>query len=224
MLEIVFDENASCEFLGQKCQMIDLEIPVAANWRQYRQIAQQLINNYAKQMAVIINLPTEGEAMNNLALALSVEAYDEHTHLESVVFKVKDSRLAMAAYKPFMALANSLRYTRDLLKLSEEERRADIKRLGYLGLKVKEDYIKASIEIDWKGIKPVKKFAADGMLAALVLVGVIKKHAICKDEISLHGVIGTDAEAGAEKISEPKDENEMIEKIIEYVRKNDNEN
>lgn len=215
MLEIVFDENAGCEFLGQKCQTADLDIAADCDWQTYRRIAAQLITAYADQRVVVVNFPLSEKMMNCLALALGIEAYEEKTQLESVIFKVSDSKKALSDYKPFMALANSLRYARDLLRLSEAERRADIKRLGYLGLKVKEDYIKDTVTIDWLGKEPVKKIAADGGLAALVLVGVMKKQAICKDENAWRGVIGKAFENGADKIAEPKDENEMIEKIIE---------
>lgn len=215
MLEIVFDENASCEFLGQKCQTADVDIAAGCDWETYRKAAAQLVAAHTKERVVVINFSGSEKMMNYLALALGVETYEEQTELESVVFKVGDSQKALSDYKPFMALANSLRYARDLLRLPEAERRADIKRLGYLGLKVKEDYIKETITIDWPGKKPEKKMTAEGALAALVLVGVMKKQAICKDEQACRGIIGKVFEKEADKIAEPKDENEMIEKIIE---------
>lgn len=220
MLEIAFDETAHCRFLGQKCQMVDLVISASADWQDYLETARKLIDDYANQAVVIVNLSVGDETMNYLALALSVETYEEQTCLESVVFKVKNSREAMNAYKPFMALANSLRYARDLLRLPQNERFADIKRLGYLGLQVKEDYIKESIEIDWPGISPTKRFAASGEKASLVLIGIIKCLAILKAKPAIKGFISKVEIDSCELISEPETEEEMVEKIIAYVRKN----
>lgn len=218
MLEIVFDENASCEFLGQKCVELTPVFPAVSDFSSYRKLAKTIVDEHPEQRALVIRPAAEGEQVNLLALALSVETYDEKTNLEDVVFKVKDCRAAIEAYKPFAALANSLRYVRDLLRLDENERVADIKRLGYLGLKIKEDYINNRLELDWAGSEPAMTLAARDMKSGLVLVGLMKTWAICKTKFAVHGIIG--GEAAEDNIPAPADENEMIEKIVELVRNN----
>lgn len=218
MLEIVFDENACCEFLGQKCEEIFPVFPEISDFSSYRKLAKQIIDDNPNQRALVIHPAAEGEQMNLLALALSVETYAEQTNLEDVVFKVRDCRMAIEAYRPFMALANSLRYARDLLRLDADERIADIKRLGYLGLKIKEDYINNLLELDWAGTEPVRNLSAREINSGLVLVGLMKNWAICKEKFAVHGIIG--GEASGYEIPVPADEDEMIEKIVELARNN----
>lgn len=216
MLEIVFDENEAGVFLGQKCLEIVPILPEGADLSSYRQTARQIIREHTDQRVLIIRLKEEGERMNLLALALSVEAYEECTDLENAVFKVKDCRAAIDAYKPYMALANSLRYVRDLLRLDENERTADIKRLGYLGLKIKEDYLSHCLELDWPGEEPVLNLSAENVRDGLILTGLMKTWAICKEKFAVHAII--ELPAADHKISALADEDEIIEKIVEYVR------
>lgn len=216
MLEIVFDENEDDVFLGQKCLEIEPILSEGAGFSSYRQTARQIIREYADQRVLIIRLKEEGERMNLLALALSVEAYEECTDLENAVFKVKDCRAAIDAYKPYMALANSLRYVRDLLRLDENERIADIKRLGYLGLKVKEDYLNHCLELDWPGEEPVLNLSAENVRDGLILIGLMKTWAICKEKFAVHAII--ELPVAECKISASADEDEIIEKIVEFVR------
>lgn len=218
MLEIVFDENAGCGFLGQKCVEIMPILSEKPDFSSYRQTARQIIKEYTNRRVLIIRLEDEDERMNLLALALSVEAYEESTDLENAVFKVKDCRRAIDAYKPYMALANSLRYVRDLLRLDAGERIADIKRLGYLGLKIKEDYINNRLELDWPGTEPVRILTASEINSGLVLIGLMKTWAICKEKFAVHGVIG--GKKTEYEIPAPANEDELIERIVELARNN----
>ena len=148
MLEIVFDENKDGGFLGQSFPEVCVSLPPEDSpFEAYRKTAAEIADCYQNSRAVILTSVPEGWGMNMLALALAVETYEEKGLLESAVFKVAHSGKAMCAYKPYAALANSIRYVRDLMRLDENEMFADIKRLGYLGLKISEDYIEHKMNI-----------------------------------------------------------------------------
>lgn len=221
MLEIVFDENVGCEFLGHQYKMVEVTILPESGWNELRCLARKLVEENIQEQILLVNLGSRTEMLNDFALALGVEAYEEKGKLESVVFKVEHSGIAMMNYKPYMALANSIRYARDLYRLSEEEYVADIKRLGYLGLKVTEDYIKDEITIVWPGKDKEKILAARSKNQVMVLVGIIKTWAICKEKFAVKGILSKTGEFPdkAIEIKEAKDEDEIIEEIVNYVRK-----
>lgn len=220
MLEIVFDETNDDKFLGEHGKLVHIDSTELKNWEDYRRMAFDILKENAKERVVIVEKIDEAEICNNLALALSVEDYFEIGQIETVVFKVVDSMTAMAAYKPFMALANSLRYARDLYRLEDVEREADIKRLGYLGLSAKEDYIDKKIVLEWSGTGEVLELVANDKMSAISLVAILKTIAICKEKFKARGIIykGQKAEEHAGEVVS-SDEDEMIEKIINYVRK-----
>lgn len=220
MLEIVFDEKGGNEFLGQKCPDVILPFVEDNDFSSFRAVAKEIIEKNSEQRVIIVKAEPRAEVINLWALAFNVESYDEQTCLENVVFKVCDCRQAIEDYKPFAALANSIRYARDLLQLDKNEQWADIKRLGYLGLKVTEDYIHNQLDIYWPGEEPCKEFAAVDELSGLVLVGMMKAWAINKEKFAAHGVLGAPGNTSTELLSVPKTEDEMIEKIIKYVRMN----
>lgn len=221
MLEIVFDENAGCEFLGHKYKMVEVTALANWEWNDFRKMARKLVEENWQEQILLVNFTPQGEALNNFALALSVETYEEKSKLESMVFKVKHSGATMMSYKPYMALANSIRYARDLYRLSEDEYMADIKRLGYLGLRVQEDYLKKEVTVEWPGKENEKLFVARNKNQIMVLIGIIKTWAICKEEFGIRGIISKlgSFPSNAIEIEEAKNEDEIVEKIINYVRK-----
>lgn len=213
MLEIVFDENSGSEFLGQKYPVIRIEVWGLEEVSAYRRAARSLLEAYGQSLAVIIEVKGNVEERNLLALALSIEAYDETQALETVVFKVKHSGEAMLDYKPYMALANSLRYARDLYKMDDDQVYADIKRLGYLGLKVEEDYIKKEIKVQWLGKGEAEIWSANGKNQAIMVIGVVKALAILRYPFALAAIIYQDKKAP------DMNDDELINEIIIRVRK-----
>lgn len=212
MLEIVFDESPGNIFLGQKYKSVALS-GFGDDFAAYRKTAAALLSAHGHDMAVLIDFSGSPEERNLLALALSIETYAEKDTLESAVFKVSDSAEAMALYKPYMALANSLRYARDLYRMNEDEMYADIKRLGYLGLKIEEDYLKGEIKIVWGSDKGAENLRAEGKADAIIVTGFMKTTAICRYKSPITAVLiknGTAAE---------KSEDEIINEIIMKVRK-----
>ena len=221
MLEIVFDEGKDALFMGQSCKMQKLETEANPTWTQARSFAQKIIENNAEERGLKVQFDKE----NNIplfSLAFCVEAYDEKTKLETLVIEVSNSKEMIAVFAPYAALNNAVRYMRDLYHMEEKEAYADIKRLGYLGLQVKEDYIKKQITVKWQAREKLKYYSAQTTNAAFVLVGLFKFWAITKADTSYIGIIGNTAEEG-EIIPNLKSENEMIEYVINHtVRKNAN--
>lgn len=216
MLEIVFDENQNNLFLGQSYSHVKIEAPVEFSFAAYRLAAARFVEAYAEQPVVLVDFLGNEEERNYFALALSVETYREDNCLESVVFKIKDRNESFAEYRPFGALANSIRYARDLFCMEENEMYADIKRLGYLGLKIKEDYLKNEIIMEWPGSGDVIEFCSQGKSETAMYVGVVKALAIIRHPAALRltikrGLIGAEIH-----------EDELISNIVNMVR-NENE-
>lgn len=214
MLEIVFDENKGDGFLGQKFPEICVRLPADGSpLGAYRKTAAEIVRRHQDSRAVILKSIPEGRGMNMLALALAVETYEEKGLLESAVFRVAHSGKALCEYKPYAALANSIRYVRDLMRLDEDEMFADIKRLGYLGLKINEDYIEHRVNILWPGSGTPVKFEAKTKTEALIAVGVTKAWAICKAAFAAEAVIFK------EKIDDCScDEDKIIDEIAAKAR------
>ena len=221
MLEIVFDENKTAAFLGQTCPLLELADSFLDSWPKMRAYARVLLDQYANERVLKISMP-QNDLMYFAALAFSVESYAEDTCLETVVFVVEDSAKAFEQYRPFAALTNALRYMRDLLRMDEKEAYADIKRLGYLGLKVQEDYLKRQIVVQWRESKTPQYFCATQKNAAFLLIALFKFWAICKDKEPRIGIIGENV-WGDEILPNLASEDEMIEYVINHtVRKNEN--
>lgn len=212
MLEIVFDENKSSNFLGQSCRLIKVEDSFLSSWQNMRLYARNLLKEYAYERVLKFQTK-QGNFLYFLVLAFSIESYAEETNLETVVFGVDDSRKAFAEYRPFAALTNALRYMRDLLRMGEKEAYSDIKRLGYLGLKIHEDYLKKQIVIQWRDEASPQYFCANQKNAAFVLIALFKFWAICKDEQVRIGIIGENV-FGNVIIPNLSTEDEMIEYVI----------
>lgn len=215
MLEIAFDENMQAVFLGQKCQSVELNTDSLCAWADFRAYARQLIQKNAHTNVLKIVMP-QNQKLFWLALAFSIETYDEKTDLETLVFYVEDSQKAFADYKPFAALTNALRYMRDLLRMDEKEAYADIKRLGYLGLKVNEDYLKKQIVVQWLEGKTPQYFCATQKNAAFLLIALFKFWAICKDAQQRVGIIGENV-WGDTALPNLSTEDDMIEYVIKQT-------
>ena len=212
MLEIVFDENKDATFLEQPCLLLKVEDSFLSSWQKMRGYACSLFDIYATERVLKIQM-SQHNLMYFLALAFCVEAYAEATDVETVVFVVGDSQKALSEYKPFAALTNALRYMRDLLRMDEKEAYADIKRLGYLGLKIHEDYLKKQIVIQWREEKSSQYFGAMQKNAAFLLIALFKFWAICKDEQPRIGIIGENV-WGDVILPNLSTEDEMIEYVI----------
>lgn len=212
MLEIVFDENKTAAFLEQPCPLLKVEDAFLSSWHDMRAYARNLLKEYIQERVLKFQIK-QGNLLYFLALAFSIESYAEETNLETVVFMVDDSQKAFEQYHPFVALTNALRYMRDLLRMDEKEAYADIKRLGYLGLKVNEDYIKKQIVIQWREGKSPKYFSATQKNAAFLLIALFKFWAICKDEQPRIGIIGDNVWADV-VLPDFSNEDDMIEYVI----------
>lgn len=217
MLEIAFDENEGACFLGERGPVFDGSAVSAPNWSGWRKAAAEIVPVY-RQNRVLIVTGMKMPDMFCLALALSIETYDENGALETVVFKVGSSSEAFAAYRPYAALTNAVRYARDLYRIADErEIKADFKRLGYLGIFCEENYADGSLRLCFNGGGSEKTMlAAEGRNAAIALVGIIKKKAICKEEIVIEGFVGKKPAENIRRLPEPENEDELIDLIVDF--------
>lgn len=221
MLEIGFDEKNTAAFLGQSCPLIDVDVKHVSDWKSCFALAKNYIADFPKERVLKFDL-TDKNKLNLLALAFSVAAYEEQTTLETVVFVCDNFLQTSSDYKPIAALTNALRYMRDLMRMDEKEAYADIKRLGYLGLKVNEDYLKKQIVVQWQESKTPQYFCATQKNAAFILIALFKFWAICKDPKPRVGIIGENV-WGDVVLPNLSSEDEMIEYVINNtVRKNEN--
>ena len=217
MLEIAFDENDNNLFLGEECPVADGFALSACDWDGWRKEAAALVGRY-RQVRVLIVRGMQAPDMFRLALALAAETYDESGMLETVVFKVASNKSVIDGYRPYAALTNAVRYARDLFRTEDErEIRADFKRLGYLGIVCEENYADGSLRLYFDGGGKEKQvLAAEGRNAAIALVGIMKKKAICKEKVFIEGLVGLKAVENASYLPEPKDEDELIKQIVDF--------
>lgn len=212
MIEIVFDENKSASFLGQDCPLIEFDEKNLTSIKQMRVWVQNLLTEFAQERVLKIK-SLQMMKMYLLTLVFSIESYEDKTNLETVVFEVFDSRKAIENYGYFSAATNAIRYMRDLLRMEEKEAYADIKRLGYLGLNVEEDYLKKQIIVKWHEGDNAQILCATQNNAAFMLIALFKFWAICKDDKPRIGLIGKNV-IGGEFIPNLESEDEMIEYVI----------
>lgn len=215
MLEIVFDENKDAIFFEQPCPLLKIEDSFLSSWQKMRAYAQSVLDVYANEPVLKLQM-SQKNLMYFLALAFTVEAYAETSDVETLVFVVEDSQKVFDEFKPFAALNNALRYMRDLMRMEEKEAYADIKRLGYLGLKVQEDYIKKQIIIQWREEKSSQYFCATQKNATFLLIALFKFWAICKDKQARIGIIGEEV-WGDVFLPNLLTEEEMIEYVIKQT-------
>lgn len=216
MLEIVFDESQNNTFLGQSYSRVKVNAPSEFSFTTYRLAAANFVAEHFEQVVVLVDFVGSEEERNYFALALCVETYQEAGYLESVVFKVSESERAFASYRYFVALANSIRYARDLLRMPSAEMYADIKRLGYLGLEIKEDYLKNELIVKWLGKEPFHDYYAHGVDEAVIYIAFIKALAIIRHPMAK--ILTIKIENSGLNMSE----DEIINNIVNMVR-NENE-
>ncbi len=145
MIEIVLDGNADDEFCGQKYSVIEIVSENLNSWTEYKQLAQQIIIDYAKEYAVIIKLENPNTFLNKLAVALFVESIKTPNQLQYAVFKVKNLEKAREEYKPYVALTIAIKYALNLANENHNTIYKNISELGYLGIETEQDYIGNSI-------------------------------------------------------------------------------
>lgn len=214
MLEIVFDEDTHKGFLGEMFPEIVLSsLSKDFVFSDYKKIAEDLIKNYAAYRAfIIIGLPPDA-SMYKLMLALSVAAYEKKHTLESVIFKVKHSGSAKEKSKPYLALANVIRYVRDLMKMEKSEVFADIQRLVYLGLKIEKDKASTQIKLFWDVKDKPVHLETQTEKDTFIAIGLMKLWALCKMNFSAEAIIKKDL-----LLSDDICEDDVIYSIIEKAR------
>ncbi|MBQ8436891.1 MAG: hypothetical protein IJX20_04500 [Alphaproteobacteria bacterium] len=140
MIEIILDGNADDEFCGQKYSVIEVASETLNSWTKYKQLAQQIIVDYAKELAVIIKLENPNIFLNKLAVALFVESLTTPNQLQYAVFKVKNLQQSREQYKPYAALTIAIKYALNLANENHNTIYKNISELGYLGIETEQDY------------------------------------------------------------------------------------
>lgn len=159
---------------------------------------RKLLRKYARRQE---NLTLEAgglseEEVCDLALGAELEDYcfdkydnkpaSSYPRLESITLRVGNPLAMRLAYEPYAALANAVRFARNLFNEPEslyqtEQYFFEIKRLEYLGLYFK-DLGEGLVMLEWKGAEdaePVVLVATDRKAAA-VGAGVMKAAALQK--------------------------------------------
>lgn len=146
MIEIVLDENDNDEFCGEKYPLVVISDWFPDSWEEYEVKAKQIIEDNAKNNAVIIKINNEC-LLNKLALALFTESFEQSNNLEYAVFKVQDLQIARENYKPYVALTIAIKYMLNLANETPKIIYKNISELGYLNIQTKQDYVANTIEL-----------------------------------------------------------------------------
>ena len=162
----------------------------------WREAGKKLAKKHLAQRTMALN--TKGRGMKTdevLQLALGLELgtylFDKYQPepvemLEQIVLAADNPENLKEMYKPYAALANAVRYARDIVnepadKYDDNEVFCEIKRLEYLGLQhtvLRRDMWSMSWEKDKQG-KP-RFYYAEGRFACAVGAGVLKALALQK--------------------------------------------
>lgn len=212
MIEIVFDRNPEDVFFDEKrpvCLLDDLKLET---WEAYRVQARQILEKYKDDKIIIVRFQGTGLSINWLAVALFIESCFFVTNLEAVVFKPENYEEAVSAYKPFVALTVGLKY---VLRIYQENWKAiykDIAGLSYLGLSIKEDYLRNKLVIRLQRENMPQKMSSSTLDEALEIIGIMKTLALLPLQISV------DAEIAIVKNDDNPDIDRIIKKVIDYIK------
>lgn len=212
MIEIVFDKNPEDVFLDEKRQVCLLDGLMLETWEAYRQQAHQILEKYKNERIVIVRNLGNGLSINWLAVALFIESCFLMTNLEAVVFKPENYDKAVSAYKPFVALTVGLKY---ILRIYQENWKTiykDIAGLSYLGLSIKEDYLRNKLMISLQRENPPQKMCASTLDEALEIIGIMKTLALLSLPVSI------EAEMAMAKNDHDPDIDQIIRKVVDYIK------
>lgn len=173
MIEIIFDRNPDDVFLNEKRPVFVAEKHIT-NWNEYRKQAKEILAKYKNERIVIIRNAGENVSINWLAVALFAESCFVRSETEAVVFKAENYEKAVAAYKPFVALSIGIKYAVRLYQEDLKNMYKDIAGLSYLGLSIKEDFLRNKLIVKFDKAGEVKKMQASTAEEALTAIGIIK--------------------------------------------------
>lgn len=160
-MEIIFDENQNDAFQGQNYPVFNLRTPEAVDFRQLQKQACDLAKANRNNETVLIRPEHENPSCFLFAALLSLEGRNA-LPLQGV-FKVADYKQAMdknAMYK-------------------------DIQSLSYLGLDVKNDYIKNTITLHLSNPGRKYVFHASSLENTVILASFIKMLSLMKLNVNL---------------------------------------
>ena len=159
-------------------------------------IGKNLVKKHLHQKNLLIvlnNKPMKTDEILQFALGLELGTYmfdkyqpEPEEMLEQIVLLCNNAQNLKELYKPYAALANVVRYARDIVnepaeKYDDQEVFCEIKRLTYLGLEY--NLLRNGFwEMSWKGEKTEKPlfYYAEGRFACAVGAAVLKALALQK--------------------------------------------
>lgn len=174
MIEIAFDKNNNNEFLGKIRPVVCFDNEALSSFNDYRQMAQQILEQYSKEQIILIRNNSERFSSNLLAVALFVQSCLMETKTECVVFKVKEYEQALQSYKPYVALTIALKYAIRLYNLPIAEAYREIENMSYLGINIKKDYSTKQILLSVEGQENGYNFETDSLEEAIITASTFK--------------------------------------------------
>lgn len=170
---------------------------------------RQLVKKYQNRIKIVVPVcemcGDEMETAHNLALGMEIGDYHfdkyqqkkdkEFAPLEMAVFQVENPAAVKEAYKPLAALANGIRYARDLVNeplecFDRTSLAMELKRLEYLGLEVDEK--NGLILMEWKGNRTKKDtllLAGSDRKTSAVGAAICKIFALQKRMLNIKAVL-----------------------------------
>lgn len=210
MLEIIWDKSLDDTFLNEKRPVFTLENISAQNWSDYIALAQKIISAYRDIPIIIIHPENSSVSLNWLAVALFVQSCLTENKVDAVVFKVAEYEKALAAYKPFVALTIGIKYVIRLYQEELDNVYNEISGLSYLGLNIKEDFVKNKLLFSLPGEGRTQNFSTQTIAEALTVIGIMKSLVLSPLSISIKAEIYMDDK------QKPTEINSVIDKIAEY--------
>ncbi len=185
MIEIALYSNRNDEFATHDYQTVSLEPFSANSFADFQQEAQRFIQKYHQNKVVVINKYPVNFNLNLFAVALSTESLRIENRINCVAIQVSDLEAATEAYKPYIALTFGQKYIHSLQEMAEQALFKDISSLGYLGLKVIQNYTDKSLTLSLKGVKELPNINATTFSDTLFAVSYIKTLALLKQDYSV---------------------------------------
>lgn len=186
MIEIIFDRNLDDSFLNEKRPVAVIE-QHAEDWHGYRKMAKELLETYKNDRIAIIRAIGKKVSINWLAVALFAESCLFQSRTEAFVFKTENYEETVASYKPFVALTIGIKYALRLYHEDFKNMYKDIAGLSYLGLSIKEDYLRNKLIVKLERGGKTVKMQAVTTEETLAVIGTIKSLALASANVSVEG-------------------------------------
>lgn len=212
MIDVILDTGKSTHFCNDKNPLIEVNELNSYSIDAYKELAKNIITDYAKENVIVIKINNSDISLNKLALFLFISSIILPNKIEYVVFKVEDIEDAKEKYKPYVALTIGIKYALTLTNETPKNIYKNISELGYLDIKSSRDYILNSMTLSLsKGKGPVQTIKIDNLQDTITYVAILKALSLSQKDVNIELQIDITEE------ETPLNNEQLIEKIISEI-------